>query len=154
MPTSAETSRKPFYTTKTLADRLYVARQTIHRWRLCGYLPPPCFAEGTTTLWSTDDIEDWLAAGCPWGDLELAEEARRIHGGAIGLNTFLKPEFRLRLEPESPRAAEILDRFERRLNACQALLNRMPSEADVRQLAGRLTAVRRELATLRGHQEK
>jgi len=139
-----------FFATASLAARLCVSRMTIFRWRISGYLPQPCFAEGKTTIWARDDIENWIASGSPWMNKPLREQALESHGGAKGLQEFVAPDFRPSGLAETPGVTKLLDDFERRLNQTEALLKQMPSECDVRRLADRMTSVKRELATLRG----
>ena len=140
------------YSSRTLCARLHVSRATLHRWRICGYLPSPVLAEGGVTVWDAASIDRWLAGGCQWSDPSLAREAQRIHGTA-GLRRFVRPDYEPSGPRESAKMKELLDAFEAKINDCEALLRDVPSETDVRCLVGRMVAVRRELTILRNKKE-
>ena len=140
------------YSTRTLCVKLNASRATLHRWRICGYLPAPVLCEGKVTVWDAETINRWLAGGCQWSNPSLARKAQRIHGTA-GLRRFVRPDYEPSGPRESAKMKELLDAFEAKINDCEALLRDVPSETDVRCLVGRMTAVRRELVLLRNEKE-
>jgi excisionase family DNA binding protein len=47
-----------------LAQALSVSRATVQRWRHSGRIPRPVHIGGAVR-WSRDEVEQWIAAGCP-----------------------------------------------------------------------------------------
>ena len=54
----------PLLSANDLARRLNVSRRSIWRWRSAGKLPAPVVV-GRLIRWRRDEIERWIAAGCP-----------------------------------------------------------------------------------------
>ncbi|MFH1921629.1 MAG: helix-turn-helix domain-containing protein [Planctomycetota bacterium] len=133
----------------TLATMLNVSRGTIHKWRMVGYLPLPALPEAGLTVWNASDVDEWLAGGCKWARPELAKEAAEALGGMPELRGFIQPRYQPDGPSESARCQALLDGFERRLNECDAMLEGIPSETDVRSLVNRMASVRREIAVIR-----
>lgn len=131
-----------------LAKREHVSRATICRWRRVGFLPRAVYADGKTTLWSTADIDDWHAAGCPWSDITTAKQAF-AHYGKDELNKLTRPD-PWDASQNQPRLTAILDQMESLMNATQEFV---VSEADFRHLHDKFLNVRREVA-LHVHQHK
>lgn len=48
-----------YLTTEQLAARLGVKRQTVHKYRVRGDIPPPDQYAGRTPLWSAANVEKW-----------------------------------------------------------------------------------------------
>jgi excisionase family DNA binding protein len=49
-----------YLTTEQLAARLGVKRQTVHKYRARGDIPPPDQYAGRTPLWSATKVEKWV----------------------------------------------------------------------------------------------
>ena len=126
-----------FYSTKSLAKRLGVPRQTIYRWRIVGFLPAPDFCEGGFSMWAADRIEEWAASG-RWANPSLHQAAREVHGRDLA--EFVKPEAS---KPESTDVARLLDRFEAQINATRVLVGDLRELLDVSQLRDRERALQR-----------
>lgn len=127
--------------TSDLAKRENVSRATICRWRRVGFLPRAVYADGKTTLWSTSDIDDWHAAGCPWSDVVTAKQAY-AHYGRDELNELTRPE-PWDASQLHPRLTAILDVMESLMNSTQEFI---VSEADFAACRDKFLSVRREVA--------
>ena len=65
MPTQSDTTTQPAtYTAQQIATMLNVGIATVWRWRDAGKLPSPVKI-GAIVRWRRDDIERWIADGCP-----------------------------------------------------------------------------------------
>jgi excisionase family DNA binding protein len=56
--------RQIFVTAKQLAIMLACSKRTLYRMRSAGKLPSP-LRIGGVVRWRLQDVQDWIAAGCP-----------------------------------------------------------------------------------------
>ena len=61
-------------TVNEVAERLRVGRRTVYRWTDAGLMPRP-LKLGSLVRWRADELDRWIAGGCP-------KVRRSIAGGA------------------------------------------------------------------------
>lgn len=67
-----------YLTSQELADRLGIKRNSVHRYRTRGDIPPPDEHVGRTPLWAVSRIEEWLSGrpGHGWRKGQKRDVAR------------------------------------------------------------------------------